>query len=304
MKPNITRVFFILRCFVFPAAALVAISLPYSATEITSSSGMLVLLGSLIVVLGIPHGALDAWVAEKIGLSRNQRTYLLFLSAYLACAAIVVTIWAIFPATSLLVFLVLSAIHFSEDWREGRRSIAHLPTGFLLLLMPIGFHTPEVAELFAHLSGPRGADLAYYLTLPDWLMVCTMLVLSVRAVFQRKKQLALELFTLLVLAHQVNPLIFFTLYFCLLHSPRHFLHLFHKAEEKEHARLFRIAFSYTVATLLLSSFLWWLWSELPLDSIVLRLTFISLAALTYPHMFLIYSARQWLESKSDYKIST
>lgn len=304
MKSNITEAFSFLRCFGFPAAALVAILLPYSAPEVTSSIGMLVLLGSFIAVLGIPHGALDTWIAEKIGLAKNRRNYSLFLLAYLACAATVVAIWTIFPTTSLLVFLLISAIHFSEDWREEKGSIAHLPAGFLLLLMPIGFHTPEVAELFAHLSGPQGADLAYYLALPHPLMAGAMLALIARAVFQRKNQRALELFTLLVLAHQVNPLIYFTLYFCLLHSPRHFMHLFHKAEGKEHARLFRIAFSYTAATLLLSSFLWWLWSELPLDSVVLRLTFISLAALTYPHMFLIYVARQWLESKPDQKIST
>jgi hypothetical protein len=44
---------------------------------------------------------------------------------------------------------------------------------------------------------------------------------------------------------------------------------------------------YTAATMVLLGVLWWLWSALPANTLILKIIFIGLAAVTVPHMMLI-----------------
>jgi hypothetical protein len=48
---------------------------------------------------------------------------------------------------------------------------------------------------------------------------------------------------------------------------------------------------YTLSSLVLIGGLWWLWSELPSSTLMLKLIFISLAAVTVPHMLLIFAVQ-------------
>jgi Brp/Blh family beta-carotene 15,15'-monooxygenase len=117
-----------------------------------------------------------------------------------------------------------------------------------------------------------------------------MAVLITLTGYQRKWLSALEYAGLLALAYVAPPLIYFTLYFCLLHSPRHLSGLLRYANPKQRPRLLRMALIYTVLTLILIAILYYFWSELPIDSLILRLVFIGLAAVTVPHMILIAMA--------------
>jgi Brp/Blh family beta-carotene 15,15'-monooxygenase len=199
----------------------------------------------------------------------------------------VVCAWYWLPLQSLLLFLGISAWHFSNDWKHDIRQPLRLCAGSLLLLMPIGFHTESVSTIFEQLSGESGGSLAYALALPTWLLVGAVVMLSGWAAFQQQWKTTLEFLTLLTLAFLTTPLVYFTLYFCLLHSPRHLLGLFLEAPPQEHPRLLKMMFAYTLATLLLIGVLWGISSDLPADTLILRLIFISLAAVTVPHMILI-----------------
>jgi len=92
---------------------------------------------------------------------------------------------------------------------------------------------------------------------------------------------------LLVLAFVAEPLVYFALYFCALHSLRHLAGLFREAPASEQGRLWRMTFVYTVATVVLAGVLLALWSHLPIDTLILQLVFIGLAAVTVPHMMLM-----------------
>jgi len=285
--------------FAFPVGAFIAIVLLTLAPDLLSDKAQVVGLGIVVVVFGLPHGALDPWIAEKIGLGRTPGQAITFNLAYLAVAAAVVLVWLWVPTLSLLVFLAISAWHFSGDWEGSLNRAWRLCGGLLLLLMPIGFHTETVASLFSHLSGQSGADLARALSLPGWFLGSAMLALIGWAAWHRHWTCVLEFSLLLALAYLTPPLIYFALYFCLLHSPRHLLGLFRSANPRERPRLLRMTVTYTIATLLLAAVLWWLWSAQPLDSLILRLVFIGLAAVTVPHMMLI--AADHLHQTSEHK---
>jgi len=274
----------------FPIVAVVAMVLLALTPAWLSPTAQLIGLAFLVVVFGLPHGALDPWVAETMGLCQTGVQTTVFTLGYLLIAAIVVLLWFWFPVSSLLFFLIISAWHFSGDWAKTMGHIPRWSVGAALLLMPISFHTATVAAIFTHLSGPGGAILADRLALPEGWLVMIMLAISALAVWRGHRQVALEYLLLLGLSYFAPPLVYFAIYFSLLHSPRHLLGLWRQAPRAEQGRLIRMLVTYTGATLLLAVPLWWVWAALPTESLVLRLVFIGLAAVTVPHMMLMTAA--------------
>jgi len=272
---------------VFPLSALLCIALLNVTFDFVSPTLQLIVLGVVIALFGLPHGALDPWIAERIGLQNTPPQSVLFNVGYLALAALVILFWWWLPTLSLIVFLSMSAWHFSADWAASLGMPTRLIAGTLLLLMPIGFHTEAVSMIFQQLSGIEGGKLAVTLALPTWFLVTTMALVTAATIWKQRGQTSLEFLTLIALAYFTPPLIYFTLYFCLLHSPRHLYGLFSVAPTAEHPRLMRMMVIYTTATLLLLGVLWWLWPTLPVDTLILKFIFIGLAAVTVPHMMLI-----------------
>lgn len=274
-------------CLAFPLMALVTILVLNVAPDLISPNVQLAGLCLMVIALGVPHGALDPWIAEKLGLKRQPRHLVIFTLGYLFISALVIAVWQWAPVLSLFIFLIISALHFSGDWAKDLNRPVRLCAGSLLLLLPIGFQTDNVALIFSQLSGAGGDNLACSLALPDWLLMSASAAVTGWALWQRSWSTALELVTLVTLAYFTPPLIYFALYFCLLHSPRHLMGLFLDSDRSQYPRLFRMMLIYTVATCFLAGILWWFWSDLPFDSLALRLIFIGLAALTVPHMLLI-----------------
>lgn len=271
----------------FPLAALLAVVWVGVGASPIPLSVQIVGLAVVVVALGLPHGALDPWIAQSMRMVNGRLQRWVFDGAYvLVCAAVIVAwVWA--PVVCLAVFLLISAWHFSGDWSATLHWVWQRSVGVLLLLMPIGFHTPEVAWLFAHLSGEGGAVLAFALALPAWWLAAWMAVIVVAAVVQQQSTAALEVLALLVLAWTVPPLIYFALYFCLLHSPRHMANIFRQAPHPAHAQLLRMMLWYTLASVVGLGVLAWLWSATPANTQLLRVVFVGLAAVTVPHMMLI-----------------
>lgn len=271
----------------FPIAALLSIAVFQIFPDSLSPTRQLAILAVIILLFGFPHGALDPWIAQQIGLGKTPTQIVIFNCVYLAIAALVVLVWLWLPALSLSIFLLISAWHFSEDWSKSLNTPLRLSAGALLLLMPIGFHTETVSTIFEQLSGVNGGALSHSLALPAWFLTTAMLVVVGGAILKQQWQCALELVTLLILAYLTPPLVYFTLYFCLLHSPRHLAGLLIAAPTPEHPRLARMMVAYTAATVALLGILWWLWSALPANTLILKIIFIGLAAVTVPHMMLI-----------------
>lgn len=271
----------------FPAITVAAALILWLKPDALPLDVQLMMLALLVIVFGLPHGALDPWIAERIGFVSTKPRMIGFNVIYLAIAAVVVLVWLWLPVWSLAIFLAISAWHFSGDWQSDLGLWPRVLAGLLLLLMPIGFHAQEVAVLFGHLSGPGGQQLADALALPSWLLGLGIVGLVTLAIWLGRWHAALEYASLLVLAYIAPPLVYFALYFCALHSLRHMLGVFRQAPQAVRPRLWRMAIVYSLATVALAGVLWWFWAHLPVDALVLKLVFIGLAAVTVPHMILI-----------------
>jgi Brp/Blh family beta-carotene 15,15'-monooxygenase len=102
-----------------------------------------------------------------------------------------------------------------------------------------------------------------------------------------------DYFSILVLNHYLSPLVAFTIYFCFLHSIRHSITLAIELDPNSITNGFRLfikkALPLTILTGVFSFItLYLLSNSYDLDSAILKLIFIGLASLTFPHILLEY----------------
>lgn len=248
-------------------------------------------LGVLVATLGLPHGALDPLIARRAGLWRTPLGFAGFNLGYLAIVVLVVGVWLLAPAASLVGFLLVSGIHFGADWNSGRSVVLRSLTGVGLLTLPAFAHHEEVAGIYRTLAGSGGGVIA---DVQSWLGPAAIVAMLIGAVLalRRRPTDALEILLATTLALIAPPLIFFALYFCALHSARHLRHGF--AEERGSGRLaVLIIVVYTAVPIVAVGILTAVFAGdfAPGGSLaggwIIRLVFIGLAALTVPHMMVI-----------------
>lgn len=263
------------------------------------------LLAFFVAVAGLPHGALDLALLRGMGATGLRLVGALGL--YLLLAGLVLASFAFFPVATLAGFLAVAAVHFglgdTETLQGGRRVIEALARGGLSILAPAYFHPRETGDLFAQLCG-QGSDAAAH-QLADFLGSGLGLfggILLVAACLVRllggdgahrvaNRWAAAEMMLTFAIFALWPPLSAFLLYFCGIHSVRHLADLAASRHPQEGARAFRwlLAESWllTLVTILGGVLVWWAF-QATVDAILLRIIFQGLAALTAPHMLLVY----------------
>jgi len=251
----------------------------------------LVVLSPIILLLGVPHGALDTVFMQQLTNIRSAAHWGLFFIAYLSAAASVVVVWWWMPGFFLATFLLISAFHFSGDPAGKTPAWFRTLYGGAVILCPLARHPAEVSELFALLAGVPAAQAI--VAAVQWAAVPWVAAIGVAAIAGAKRDLgrSIELVSMTALLSFAPPLIGFTVYFCCMHSARHVLRTRDYATAGTLRHLLRIAalpMFFTVAVVALAG---WLSEGQPLDTRLAQLLFVGLAALTVPHMMLVERVR-------------
>lgn len=244
-----------------------------------------------IFLFGVPHGGFDAAIARRNGWSmQGSLPWVLFHLAYVSMAAIIALLWWWFPLVSLGLFLIISGYHFgaSDIAEVGTDWLPWLAHGGLVPIAIPSLNPEAVKPIFAILIGANEADLLlsiiqvfFILWLIGFIGYCFFALY--------KKQYGkplLGLMAMILIALALPPLISFALYFCLWHSRGHTVRLWHSLEEDKRLGAAREAIVYTLLSWASAGiFVFYLSGSL--SDILLQLTFIGLAALTWPHMVLV-----------------
>ena len=248
-----------------------------------------------IVIIGLPHGAFDGAVALALGYGKTLRSMLGFICAYIAIAVGVVVFWIAFPTVALLLFLLISMVHFgigdSQPGWWGQRSLQALAHGGLVVVAISLLHRDEVEPIFAHLV--LGDTAVLWGVLSGAAYGLAAVVASYAALAYRYQSLRPRLAELAVLGvayYVLPPLAGFALYFCVVHSMRHMAHIWRKLRTGLDGgrKMLRLAVMFSVATWAAGALALWLMPAAEsLDGAILRVVFIGLAALTVPHMILV-----------------
>ena len=92
-----------------------SISLLFLLGPSVSMTVQIISLAIAVSVLGLPHGAIDAYIARQEGLWLSPSGLLAFTSVYILVTLVVIGAWMVQPVLSLLIYLIISAWLFGAD---------------------------------------------------------------------------------------------------------------------------------------------------------------------------------------------
>lgn len=251
----------------------------------------LIFVAALIIILGVPHGALDTLFARELYGVNSWIAWLKFSVIYLFMAGLVVGLWYGSPLLFLIGFIGISIAHFSGDPEGEVPWWVRLIYGGAIIFIPSLKHSNAIADLFSLLVGSSASALLMpwmkALALP-WLVAFVAVVLYL---IIKKSPLSFEFLGLGLIAYFVSPLISFTIFFCGMHSARHIIRTANFARYSQPVLLLGAMFLPMLGVIALSTLSWFLLKNQTLDSRVVQIVFVGLAALTVPHMALVEQVR-------------
>ena len=262
----------------------------------------------LILIIGVSHGSLDHIKGKKLlRLFKIKSTYIFYIT-YILIAAIVILIWIILPSITLIVFLIIASYHFGKEDtqflindRSYFTQILYFFKGFLIILAPLYFHFQETIAIFklllidneAFYSSLNFIETNNVIQIGILCSTLSSIFLFLKNFEIKKFVVFLDYFSILILNYYLSPLIAFTVYFCFLHSIRHSISLAIDLDPNSLVNGFRLfvkkALPLTILTAIFSFIaLYLLENSYNLDSAILKIIFIGLASLTFPHILLEY----------------
>ncbi|MCJ2063290.1 Brp/Blh family beta-carotene 15,15'-dioxygenase [Methylobacterium sp. J-088] len=244
-----------------------------------------------VIVLGVPHGALDGAVAAPLLRPRYGRVWFgVFAIPYLGLSALVLLAWQILPLVTLAAFLAVSVVHFGLEDAGPGLPIEALVRGGLPVALPALLRPDQTAELFAVVTRSPMPQLPVWWWATAWLW----LGLTGAWLLRRgaRRGVLGEMIVLAVSFLALPPLTAFTLYFVGLHAPRHMLALVRdpiKAPGVDTMqRAVLASLPIFALTILLGVGLWPLYAagSSGAPATLLAVTLQMLSALTVPHILL------------------
>jgi len=262
----------------------------------------------LILSIGISHGSLDNHKGKKLIKIYNIKKSYLFYIVYLIIGINIIIFWFFFPTTSLILFLVVASYHFGKEDMEFLRTnknvsnlILYFLKGALIIIAPLMFHFIETVNIFKLLLVQNKNFFIFLGFVEDnHLLYFAFFISFLSNIYYFLKNFNLmgisiffDFLSIILLNYFLSPLIAFTIYFCFLHSFRHSISLITELDEnnfKSGAIIFiKKAVPLTVLTAILYIIsLYFLSNYYELNDAILKIIFIGLASLTFPHILLEY----------------
>ncbi len=277
------RVNFIRVIFLVAASFFLAVHAWFTEQLLTVS-----LLASSII--GLAHGGLDWPLAKLWGLRATIWQSLYFAIAYSGCILLTCVLWLYLPLIALLIFLLMSWVHFARDWRaELSRMDTYVLAAVLLCVPTINFYL-DVEKIFTLLLSRSDASLLIEpMVYIAYLSVCILLLKLIYWVCARQQGwIVLEVTTLIGLALVLHPIIYFSVYFCFLHAPKHWqvmrqLGVYHHLPEG----LYKALWPTGCCVLIGGVVTYYVGAAVSFDDALSKTLFIGLAVLTVPHWLLV-----------------
>ncbi len=272
-------------------ALAIAISLLTMLMAPLAERTELIVLAGLIVLLGVPHGALDTIFAKHLYHFETTKEWLLFGLAYIIPVMLVIGIWRVAPWLFLVGFLIISIVHFSGDPAAGTPLAERILYGGLVIFLPMLLHGEQVVRLFSFLAGNAAPTLGFWIHLLSWPWLAGTVIGTVMCCKRAAWMTGLEMGAVALLATFAPPLVAFTVFFCGMHSARHILRTIEYSGEASPRFLIAACLGPMAGVALLAgAAALWL-RNVPVEIGLIQVVFVGLAALTVPHMGLVERIR-------------
>ena len=258
----------------------------------------------LILTIGISHGALDNLKGYKLLKFYKIKNKIIFYFIYTLIAFLIACVWFFFPSIVLTTFLFFAAYHFGKEdcsFMELKpssiNSIKFFLKGSLIISLPLLCKFNETLEIFRSLYIKNDNFFNLLISFNDKNVFLYLVIISFLTNFFISKNskifLVSESFVLFLLNFSTVPLVAFTIYFCFLHSIRHSISLAHELNRKNFKAGFKNFLNKILPLTILTGItfiicLFFLQKYYSFNDAILKVIFIGLASLTFPHILLEY----------------
>ena len=273
----------------------------FSAFEILRDNSFIIFSFFLILTIGISHGALDHEKGERLLKIYKIKNTEIFYLIYIGIAIFVILIWILNPILLLSLFLIVAAYHFGKEDSDfikinNRKylEIFYFLKGSLVISAPLLFKKKETLEIFELLNFSINETI-----ISNGFLISFVLIAILSNFFLYKGNnsdlrsiLFLDSFSIIILNYFFSPLLAFTIYFCFLHSVRHSLGLINEIN-KNLIIGFPIFIKKIVPLTLITALIYlivfyFLAEKFSISESIVKLIFVGLASLTFPHILLEY----------------
>ena len=262
----------------------------------------------LILSIGVSHGALDNQKGKRLIKLYNIKNSYFFYLIYSVIGLTIIIFWLFFPTISLIIFLIIASYHFGKEDIEfliKNKNVSNLILfslkGSLIIVAPLMFHFNETINIFKLLL-IQNDNFFLFLEFIEFnqilsLALLTSLLVNIYYFINNFKIINILIFidfiSIVILNYYLSPLVAFTIYFCFLHSFRHSISLINELDKnnfKNGAYIFiKRAMPLTILTAVIYVInLYFLSNYYQLSDAILKVIFIGLASLTFPHILLEY----------------
>ena len=282
------------------------VSLPFIKAYNLSISPLVCLL--LILIIGVSHGSLDHIKGRKLLKIFQINNIIAFYTSYFLLAVTIIILWVLLPTVVLIAFLIVASFHFGKedtqfliDNNSYLNQFLFFLKGSLVILAPLYFNFNETVSIFKLLLIENESfyqslsviENNNFLIIGIVLSALSSIILFFKKFELRKFTIFFDYFSIIIINMHFSPLIAFTIYFCFLHSIRHSISLMTELDQESLKNgLLVFIKKATPLTILTAIFcligLYFLNNNYNLDSAILKLIFIGLASLTFPHILLEY----------------
>ena len=262
----------------------------------------------LILSIGISHGSLDNFKGRKLFEVFGINNIFIFYFSYILISLIIIILWIIIPAISLIIFLVVASHHFGKEDTQFLiiensyiYQLLFFLKGTLIIFAPMFFHFDETVSIFKlllinnesfyeFLNFIESNKILFYSII---LSTLSSIILFIKNFELKKFTIFLDYFSILIVNYYFSPLVAFTIYFCFLHSVRHSISLMSELDKNNLMNGFKIFIKKAIPLTILTAIfcligLYLLNNTYNFNSSILKVIFIGLASLTFPHILLEY----------------
>ena len=254
-----------------------------------------ILSGFGILTFGIVHGANDLLLINKT--TDTTKSIFTQFFIYLTLVLLFFIFFYVIPSLALITFVILSSYHFGEhQWTLFEKTnsniikILYFSYGLLIFSILFYFNFNEVSFIIKDITD-QSFDLTFFKNLLIYSSLTT-LIISIILFKHLKNQLLIQLFLLiffLITVYFTDLLMSFAIYFVLWHSLPSILEqskFLFGSSERTHLKIYlKKASLYWILSILGLTVTYYIFKDS--QSQLLSIFFSFLAAITFPHTFVI-----------------
>ncbi len=261
---------------------------------------------ALILTFGIVHGANDILILLK-GKTVNRKTVITKTLKYFSVVVLICLVFFNLPIISLLFFLLFSAYHFGEQqWTifENNNSksltLFYFFFGSLIFIILFTINSAEVSDVIFDITAFYIPEKAYGLILVALLLINVVFLLINYKILKAQLFHQFILFTVMLIVFSFFDLLpAFAVYFVFFHSIPSIIeqaeYLFEDSSAKSFKKFIIKGFAYWLIAILFLAFLYLIIKD-KID-FSLGVFFSFLAAITFPHVLVIYKMKEITRKK-------